>query len=314
LKLDMDGRAVLITGAARGIGAAEAIAFARRGAAIVLVDLLDAGPVADRILHEGGSAVHAQIDLAAGEDAARRALDLALDAHGDLDVLVNNAGLLRDRMSFNLSAEDWRLCLEVNLSATFYLAQAATRHWRERHAAGDHRPRAIISTSSESGLYGNAGQANYAAAKAGVAALTLTLAAELDRYGVRVNAIAPRARTTMTAQSFGELPMIDAHDPFAPEHVAKVVTWLASEAAEDVTGQVLVVHGEGVEVMCPWSVQRRLSHRGAWTDGQLLALYGDLFPDRHARRLVGPVADLFTTSRESTASRESTEAMEEAGR
>jgi NAD(P)-dependent dehydrogenase (short-subunit alcohol dehydrogenase family) len=298
LDLQMDGRVVLVTGAARGIGRMEALAFAARGARVVAVDLLDACEVVDAIEGIGGSAVCAQLDLAGGEAAAQQALDLALATYGDLHVLVNNAGVLRDRMSFNLSAEDWELSLAVNLSASFYLAQAAARHWRERHAVGELQPRAIVSTSSESGLYGNAGQANYAAAKAGVAALTLTLATELHRYGVRVNAIAPRARTSMTAQVLGELLAAEAHDPFAPGHVAEIVTWLCSDAAAAVTGQVLVVHGEGIEVMRPWSVQHRVSHHGDWSEEELLALRGALFPDGGEHRLVQPVGDLFLAAQD----------------
>jgi NAD(P)-dependent dehydrogenase (short-subunit alcohol dehydrogenase family) len=299
LELQMEGRVVLVSGAARGIGAAEALAFASRGAQVVALDMLDASDVVAEIERAGGRAVRAQIDLAKGEAAAQQALDLALATYGDLHVLINNAGVLRDRMSFNLSAKDWELCLAVNLSASFYLAQAAARHWRTRYAAGDAQPRAIVSTSSESGLYGNAGQANYAAAKAGVAALTLTLAAELDRYGVRVNAIAPRARTTMTAEALGELPTAEAHDPFAPERVAEIVTWLASDAAQETTGQVFVVHGEGIEVMQPWSVRRRVSHDGGWSDAELIGLRSELFPDEDARHLVQPVGELFAVSTQS---------------
>lgn len=294
MKLNMDSEVVLISGAARGIGRAEALAFARRGARVVAVDVLDSAPVMQEIERDGGAAVYAQLNLADGAAAAQQAVDFALESYGDLHVLVNNAGVLRDRMSFNLSAEDWELSLAVNLSASFYLAQAVARHWRARHAEGDRQPRAIVCTSSESGLYGNAGQANYAAAKAGIAALTLTLAAELHRYGVRVNAIAPRARTQMSAEALGELPAGESHDPFAPEHVATVVAWLASPAAEDVTGQVLVVHGDGIEVMRPWSPRRRIAHAGGWSDEQLLGLRSDLFPDGRTRELAQPVGNLFT--------------------
>ncbi|HMJ02028.1 MAG TPA: SDR family NAD(P)-dependent oxidoreductase, partial [Conexibacter sp.] len=259
MSLKLDERVALVTGAARGLGRAEAIALARRGARVVAVDVLDASETVEEIERAGGTAVHARVDLTAGEAAAQEALDAALAAYGDLHVLVNNAGLMRDRMSFNLSAEDWDLVLAVNLSASFHLARAAARLWRERRAAGDAQPRAIVSTSSESGLYGNAGQANYSAAKAGVAALTITLATELDRYGVRVNAIAPRARTPMAGEAFGELPGgDDAHDPFGPEHIAEVVAWLVSDAAADVTGQVLVVHGGGIRVMQTWTPVREI--------------------------------------------------------
>jgi 3-oxoacyl-[acyl-carrier protein] reductase len=289
----LDGRVALVTGAARGLGRAEALALAGRGARVVAIDVLDAAEVVETIEQAGGTAVSAQVDLAQGEAGAQEALDVALAAYGDLHVLVNNAGVMRDRMSFNLSAEDWDLVLAVNLSASFHLAKAAARLWRARHAAGDVQPRAIVSTSSESGLYGNAGQANYAAAKAGVAALTITLATELERTGIRVNAIAPRARTAMTKETFGDLPGAGAHDPFAPEHVADVVAWLASDAAHDVTGQVLVVHGGGVQVMQTWSARRQLVRHGAWSDADLLGLRAELFPDGETRQLAAPVGDLF---------------------
>lgn len=294
MTLELDGRVALVTGAARGLGRAEALALARRGARVVAVDVIDASEVVDAIEREGGVAVQAQLDLAHAEAVAREALDVAISAYGDVHVLVNNAGVLRDRMSFNLSGEDWDLVLAVNLSASFHLARAAARHWRERHSAGDRQPRAIVNTSSESGLYGNAGQANYAAAKSGIAALTITLATELERYGVRVNAIAPRARTQMAAESLGELPAAGAYDPLAPEHVAQVVAWLASDAAREVTGQVLVVHGGGVASMRPWSIRRSLARHGDWTDADLLGLRAALFPEQgEARQVAAPVGDLF---------------------
>ncbi len=296
MSLKLDERVALVTGAARGLGRAEALALARRGARVVVVDVLDGSETVALIEAAGGQAVHAQVDLAAGEVGAQQALDAAIAAYGDLHVLVNNAGVMRDRMSFNLSEEDWDLVVAVNLSATFHLSRAATRLWRERRAGsdGDSSPRVIVNTSSESGLYGNAGQANYAAAKAGVAALTITLATELDRLGVRVNAIAPRARTPMTSGTFGELAGADAaHDPFGPEHIAEVVAWLASDAAHDVTGQVLVVHGGGVQAMRTWTPLREIPRDGAWSDDELLALRGQLFPDDDARRLAEPIGDLF---------------------
>jgi len=289
--LSLAGHVALITGAARGLGRAEALVLASRGAQVALVDVLDPAPVRDEILSAGGAAVSAVADLAE-RAAADRALDVALDAFGDVDVVVNNAGVVRDRMSFNLSDEDWELVVTVNLSASFYLSRAAIRHWRSRDK--DTRARVIVNTSSESGLFGNAGQANYASAKAGIAALTVTLATELDRYGIRVNAIAPRARTPMSSGAFGELPGNGAFDPLGSEHVAEVVAWLASDAASDVTGQVLVVHGAAIDVMVPWTSRHRLARDGAWTDDALLALKDQLFPDGVTRRLATPVGDLFT--------------------
>jgi NAD(P)-dependent dehydrogenase (short-subunit alcohol dehydrogenase family) len=294
--LSLDGRVVVVSGAARGLGRVEALALGRRHARVVAVDVLDCSDVVREIEDAGGTATGAQIDLGLGEDAARQAVEVALSTYGDLHAVVNNAGVVRDRMSFNLSDEDWEFVLAVNLSATFYLSREAARHWRACHADGDLRRRVLVNTSSESGLYGNVGQANYASAKAGVAALTITLAAELDRYDVRVNAIAPRARTAMSMEAFGSLPLRDDYDPFDPEHVAAVVAWLASDASEDVTGQVLVVHGAAVEVMQPWSIRRRLLRHAGWTDAELLGLKDELFPPSQARRLARPIGELFDGS------------------
>lgn len=290
--LELAERVAVVTGAARGLGRAEVLALAARGARVLAVDVLDVGETLRAVAEAGGQVAPLQADLgrpASGE----RVLRAALEQFGEVDIIVNNAGVLRDRMSFNLSTDDWELVLGVNLSGSYYLAQAAGRHWRRRHAAGAARERVIVNTTSESGLYGNAGQANYAAAKAGVAALTLTLAAELSRYEIRVNAIAPRARTAMSVGSFGNLPHGGGIDPFAPEHVAAVVAWLVSEAAHGVTGQILVAHGGGIEVMRTWSAVRRLERAGRWTDDELLRLRAQLFPEGDTRWVPAPIAELF---------------------
>ena len=207
--------------------------------------------------HAAGEAVGYQIDLADRDGPAEvvaGALDAygdlqvvagALDAYGDLHVVVNNAGLIRDRMLVNLSDYDWDQVIAVNLTAPYRLIRAAAREWRR--ARPESGPRTVVNTSSESGLYGNVGQANYAAAKAGLVGLSLTLAGELERYDVRVNTVTPRARTPMSDGAFGALPRRGSFDPFAVEHVAAVVAWLASDASADVTGQVLLVHGGDVE-------------------------------------------------------------------
>lgn len=285
----------IVTGGARGLGRCEAEALASRGARVVIADIVDPVETATLITERGGIALPVQVDLAA-KGAAELLFERALAEWGDVHYLVNNAGVFDDGMSFNLTANQWERVVAVNLTAPFLLSRLVANHWRQRFQAGEQQPRAIVNTTSESGLYGNAGQVNYAAAKAGVVAMTLTLAAELDRYRARANAIAPRARTPMSAEAFGELPKSSDFDPFAPEPIADVVTWLLSDAAGDVTGHVLVVHGGGVELLSGWSAERRIAHTGRWNDRALISLRDQLF-DGSARHLPRPVSELFVMPR-----------------
>lgn len=289
--LGLRGQVAIVTGAAGGLGRCEAEAIASRGCSVIAADIVDPTETASAIVRSGGAAIAVQADLTEAE-AADQLVNTAFSEWGDLHHLVNNAGVVDDGMSFNLSSEQWDRVLDVNLRAPFLLSRAAAARWRERYRAGDRQPRVIVNTSSDSGLYGNAGQANYAAAKAGVVALTLTLAAELDGYGVRANVIAPRARTPMSAEAFGELPHKSGFDPFAPEAVADVVAWLLSAAAADVTGQVLVTHGRGIELLGGWRPVRRIQQTGRWSDAALLALREQLF-DGSARNVPRPVVELF---------------------
>jgi 3-oxoacyl-[acyl-carrier protein] reductase len=265
--LTLLGRTAIVTGAANGLGRAEAIALAAAGAAVVLNDL--AGPglraVAGQITAAGGRAAVCEGD--AGEWATGDAmLAAAVDNFGGLDILVNNAGVLRDRMVFTMSPEEWDLVLHVHLRGHFIGTLLATGYWREqsKRAGGPVYGR-IINTSSEAFLLGSPGQPNYAAAKAGIAALTVTTARSCAKYGVRANAICPRARTSMTADLMGEPP--DGVDPLAPEHVAPLVTYLAGPGGASINGEVFVVHGGVAAVMDPPRVRQvfRAGNGGMWT-------------------------------------------------
>ncbi|HKT05441.1 MAG TPA: SDR family NAD(P)-dependent oxidoreductase [Rugosimonospora sp.] len=276
----LDGAVAVVTGAGNGLGRAEALGLAAAGARLILNDL--PGPAVNEVAQEvkdaGGDAVVCAGDVS--EWATGEALVAAAVAtYGSLDILVNNAGVLRDRMVFSMSAEEWDLVLRVHLRGHFVTTRFATAYWRERSKAqGGPVYARVVNTSSEAFLLGSAGQPNYAAAKAGITALTLATARSCARYGVRANAICPRARTAMTAALMGDAPA-GGSDPLAPERVAPLVTYLASPAAERVTGEVFVVHGDMVAVMAPPTVREsfRAGGDGVWSVAELEASLGPLF-------------------------------------
>jgi NAD(P)-dependent dehydrogenase (short-subunit alcohol dehydrogenase family) len=275
----LDGRSAIVTGAANGLGRAEAVALAAQGAAVVLNDL--PGPavhaVAEEITGAGGRAIVCAGDI--GEWSTGEAmLAAALESFGGLDIVVNNAGVLRDRMVFTMSPDEWDLVLRVHLRGHFIGTRLATAYWRDRaKQAGGPVYGRIINTSSEAFLLGSAGQPNYAAAKAGIAALTVTTARSCARYGVRANAICPRARTAMTADLMGAAP--DGVDPLAPEHVAPLVTYLAGPDGAAINGEVFVVHGGVAAVMDPPRIRTvfRTADDGMWTLGSVARAIGPAF-------------------------------------
>ncbi len=276
----LDGAVAIVTGAGDGLGRAQARALAAAGARLVLNDLraAAAAAVALEIAEAGGTAVVCAGDV--GEWSTGAALvDCALDAYGSLEILVNNAGVLRDRMVFAMSAEEWDTVIRVHLRGHFVTTRFATAHWRERSkATGGPGYARVINTASEAFLLGSAGQPNYAAAKAGIVALTLSTARGCGRYGVRANAICPRARTAMTAELMGP-PPDGAFDPLSPDHVAPLVTYLAGPAGAGISGEVFVVHGGMAAVLGPPTVRAafRTDDGGAFTEDGLHAVLGPLF-------------------------------------
>ncbi|GAB3572128.1 3-oxoacyl-ACP reductase [Amycolatopsis endophytica] len=271
----------IVTGAGAGLGRAEALALARSGAAVVLNDVSEvAKTVVDEIESEGGRALLVTGDV--GERATADALvEAACEHFGGLHVVVNNAGVLRDRMVFSMSDEEWDTVIRVHLRGHFLLSRNATAHWRaQSKAQGGPVFARIVNTASEAFLVGSAGQPNYAAAKAGIVGLTVATARGAARYGVRANAICPRARTAMTAEVFGDAPA-EGVDPLSVEHVAPLVAFLASEKAERINGQVFVVHGGMVALLRPPAVEQRFDTAGPlWTGDQLETTVGAYFEDR----------------------------------
>ncbi len=292
-----DGRVVIVTGAGRGLGRAHALEFARQGARVVVNDLgteLDgsgrsagpAGEVAGEIRSLGGEAVANGDDVADWEGASRL-VQTALEEFGTLHVLVNNAGFLRDRMLVNMTPEEWDDIIRVHLRGMFAPTRHAINYWRARSKAGTPVPHTrIINTSSPTGLYGNVGQANYGAAKAGVAMFTQIAAAELGRLGTTVNAIAPGALTRMTAKlaearGGGQQTDLTAA---APANVSPLVAWLGSEASADVTGRVFNVRGGHIDVAEGWIAGPSADKDGRWDAAELT----DVVP-KLAARARGPV-------------------------
>ena len=267
--LALAGRSAIVTGAGSGLGRAEAVALARAGALLVLNDLPGDAvhETAGQIRASGGQAAVRTGDIGDWE-TGQRLVSAALHAYGRLDVLVNNAGLLRDRMIFTMSAREWDLVLAVHLRGHAATTRFATAHWRtaSKEAAGPVYAR-IVNTTSEAFLLGSPGQPNYAAAKAGIAALTVATARGCARYGVRANAICPRARTAMLAGLMSP-PPDDGPDPIAAEHVTPLVTYLASPAAERINGEIFVVHGGVAAVLNPPTIRavfRADTPDGMWT-------------------------------------------------
>lgn len=253
----LDGRSAIVTGAGSGLGRAEALALAAAGADVVVNDVGSCDQVVAEIEALGRRAVAVSGD--AGDWANSDAMvEAAVDTFGRLDIIVNNAGIVRDAMIFNLSESDWDDVLRVHLKGHAGLCRAGGIHWRRASkAAGGPVYGRIVNTTSESFLFGAPGQPNYAAAKSGITALTLSCARGLDRYGVRTNAIAPRARTQMTEGVFAEQSDTEGLDILAPERVATFVTYLASPQAENINGQVFVVYGKMVALMAAPQVERK---------------------------------------------------------
>lgn len=290
--LDLSGKVAVVTGAAAGLGRAEAIGLARSGATVVVNDMpqaLDASDVFDEIRAAGARAV-----AVAGDVAQRGTADEMLacaERLGGLHIVVNNAGITRDRMLFNMSDDDWDAVIAVHLRGHFLLTRNAAAYWRaQAKDSGGTVYGRIVNTSSEAGLMGPVGQANYGAAKAGITALTLTAARALGRYGIRANAICPRARTAMTADVFGAAPDADTGgvDPLSPEHVVSLVRFLAAPASDGVNGQVFVVYGPTVTLLAAPVVEHRFHADGAmWDPAALGASMAGYFAGRDPERNFG---------------------------
>ncbi|MCT9082360.1 SDR family oxidoreductase [Streptomyces fulvoviolaceus] len=275
-----EGRVVIVTGAGRGLGRAHALAYAAEGARVVVNDLgvgLDGTPgphspaaqVVAEIRAAGGAAVAHGGDIATSEGAASL-VSTALETYGRLDTLVNNAGFLRDRMLVNLDEDDWDAVMRVHLKGHFLPLKHAAAHWRAEAKAGRVPEARVVNTSSGAGLLGSAGQGNYSAAKAGIVGLTLVAAAEMRRYGVQVNAIAPAARTRMTEETFAETMGAPAggFDAMAPENVSPLVVWLGSAASAGVSGRVFEVEGGRITVMEGWRPGPSADKGARWTPGE----------------------------------------------
>jgi NAD(P)-dependent dehydrogenase (short-subunit alcohol dehydrogenase family) len=281
---------VVVTGAGRGIGREHALEFARQGAKVVVNDLGSntdgtgssagpAGEVVDEIRAMGAEAI-ANGDDVSDFDGASRMIRSAIDTFGRIDTLVNNAGILRDRMLVNMTPDEWDAVIRVHLRGTFAPTRAALDFWRERSKAGEDNDARIVNTTSPSGIYGNVGQTNYGAAKAGIAAFTIIAAMEVARYGVTVNAIAPAALTRMTenlgmGQRAADIPA-DQFNPLSADNISPIVVWLGSSESAGITGRVFNVMGGHLSVAEGWVEGPAVDKDGRWDPAELTGIVPDL--------------------------------------
>ena len=285
----LDGKVAIVTGAGRGIGREHALALSHAGAIVVVndlgtslagegADLSPAQQVVEEIKTAGGRAIPNGENVAdfAG---AKRLVDEAVETFGQLDILVNNAGILRDRMLVTMEEDEWDAVIEVHLKGHFAPTHHAADHWRARSKAGEEVRGRVINTSSPSGLFGNIGQANYGAAKAGVAGFTLIAAQELSRYGVTVNCLAPNARTRMTESAYGELAVPEGFDLLDPAHNSPIVVALCADEAQHITGQVFLVQGKVVNVLRGWEGDALFYSETGWDPDALLDELLKHYPD-----------------------------------
>lgn len=291
----LDGKVAVVTGGARGIGRGEALLLAREGAVVVVNDVggnwdgtgKDDRPaqlVVDEIVAAGGKAAANYDDISAWA-GAKKLVDQAVETFGDLHVVVNNAGILRDKMLVNMTEEDWDAVIRVHLKGHAAMSHHACVYWRAQGKAGKETYGRIVNTSSEAGLYGNAGQSNYGAAKAAVATLAQVISREMKKYNVTANAIAPRARTRMITETFGDKFMAapedtSAFDTFAPENVAPLVVFLASPLAAHISGQCFVVMGGFIQLMQGWTGVNTIDKGARWEPAELGEEMTKLFGDR----------------------------------
>jgi NAD(P)-dependent dehydrogenase (short-subunit alcohol dehydrogenase family) len=301
----LDCRVAIVTGGGRGIGRGEALALAAQGAAVVVNDMggswqgegaddRAAADVCDEIVGRGGRASPNFSDISS-VDGAATLIDQALDTYGRLDILVNNAGFLRDAMVFNADPDEWRSVVNVHLIGHFLTTRLAAAHWRAEAKEGRISPRTIVNTTSESGLFGNAAQSNYDAAKMGIVSMTIAVAKELQKYGVTVNAIAPRARTRLTSTTFenssraGEFETIEAgFDAMDPENIAPFVTFLATADASDITGQTFIVYGGLVAHVRMPHLSDVIVKEGRWTVEEIAERKAELFKELAPNHYEGP--------------------------
>lgn len=300
------GRVAVVTGAGAGLGRAEALALAEAGADIVVNDIgAAADDVVDEITSTGARAVAVPGDV--GDWAfGEKLVNAAVDTFGRLDIVVNNAGVVADGMLFNLTESNWDDVIRVHLKGHAAVSHAAAVYFRQASkSAGEPVYGRIINTTSEAFLFGSAGQPNYASAKAGITALTLSTAQSLSRYGVRTNAICPRARTGMTEDVFAADPQGDTRtDILAPERVATLVSYLASPASADINGQVFVAYGDMIALLAPPTVEQKFTAaEGSFSADEIDKQLGNYFSGRDPRRTYAAygIASLDTTGVENIA-------------